>query len=228
LAGGDFGGRSGRERVAAGNPKGGAMAKIKLTKNELKKKKDALKMYLRYLPTLQLKKQQLQVEIRSVETRLSQLAAEKENLEKQYSAWIAVFSEEPAARDIAGKPLLSVKRINTTFGNTAGVILPIFESVEFDLADYDFFISPLWVDRALELMKNVLRADAEYQVVEKQRELLAIELRTTTQRVNLFEKVKIPETLAEIKQIGIYLGDQQTAQVVRGKISKKKVEDREA
>jgi len=34
------------------------MAKIRLTKNELKKQKDSLKMYKRYLPTLMLKKQQ--------------------------------------------------------------------------------------------------------------------------------------------------------------------------
>ena len=33
---------------------------IKLTKNELKKQKDNLKQFQRYLPTLQLKKQQLQ------------------------------------------------------------------------------------------------------------------------------------------------------------------------
>jgi len=52
---------------------------------------------------------------------------------------------------------------------------------------------------------------------------LAHELRVTTQRVNLFEKVKIPEALGSIKRIGIYLGDQQTAQVVRGKISKRKL-----
>ena len=45
------------------------MAKIKLTKNELKKQKDALKMFTRYLPTLILKKQQLQMEIRKVEDR---------------------------------------------------------------------------------------------------------------------------------------------------------------
>ena len=35
------------------------MAKIKLTKNELKAQRDALKRFQRYLPTLQLKKQQL-------------------------------------------------------------------------------------------------------------------------------------------------------------------------
>ncbi len=41
--------------------------------------------------------------------------------------------------------------------------------------------------------------------------------------MNLFEKVKIPETAENIKRIRIYLGDQQTAQVVRGKISKRKL-----
>ena len=45
------------------------MAKIKLTKNELKIQKDALKMYRRYLPTLTLKKQQLQAEIRTIEAK---------------------------------------------------------------------------------------------------------------------------------------------------------------
>ena len=47
------------------------MAKIKLTKNELKVQKDALKMYRRYLPTLTLKKQQLQAEIRIIEENSS-------------------------------------------------------------------------------------------------------------------------------------------------------------
>jgi vacuolar-type H+-ATPase subunit D/Vma8 len=42
---------------------------IKLTKNELKSQKESLKMFKRYLPTLQLKKQQLQTEIRGIESR---------------------------------------------------------------------------------------------------------------------------------------------------------------
>jgi len=103
-------------------------------------------------------------------------------------------------------------------------VIPTFDGAEFELGEYDYFETPLWVDRALELMKQVLLTDAESHVVERQKALLAAELRITTQRVNLFEKVKIPETQNEIKMIGIYLGDQQTAQVVRGKISKKKVE----
>ena len=43
------------------------MANIKLTKNEQKKQKDALKRFTRYLPTLMLKKQQLQLVIRGLE-----------------------------------------------------------------------------------------------------------------------------------------------------------------
>jgi len=58
------------------------MAKIKLTKNELKKQKDALKMFKRYLPTLILKKQQLQAEIRLTEIRLAELMDEKQRLDE--------------------------------------------------------------------------------------------------------------------------------------------------
>ena len=68
------------------------MAKIKLTKNELKVQKDALKMYRRYLPTLTLKKQQLQAEIRTIEEKAIAVREEKRNLEKDFDSWIAVFS----------------------------------------------------------------------------------------------------------------------------------------
>ena len=61
------------------------MAKIKLTKNELKVQKDALKMYQRYLPTLTLKKQQLQSEIRIIEAKAASVKQERENLEKGFS-----------------------------------------------------------------------------------------------------------------------------------------------
>jgi V/A-type H+-transporting ATPase subunit D len=199
------------------------MAKIKLTKNELKRQKDALKMYQRYLPTLQLKKQQLQMEIRTLEARRHALENERANLEREFSAWIGVFGEAAAAYDGEGKPLLAVRKVRTSAGNIAGVDIPVFEGVDFELAEYDLFATPLWVDAALDRLKKALLMDLEARILEEQRSRLAAELRTTTQRVNLFEKVKIPETQSNIKSIRIYLGDQQTAQVVRGKIAKRKV-----
>jgi V/A-type H+-transporting ATPase subunit D len=52
---------------------------------------------------------------------------------------------------------------------------------------------------------------AQAVVLEEQLRRLARELRLTAQRVNLFEKIKIPEAQDHIRRLAIYLGDQQTA-----------------
>ena len=75
-------------------------------------------------------------------------------------------------------------------------------------------------------MEKALSLDLEADTLEEQVRLLSQELRVTTQRVNLFEKVKIPETKANIKKITVYLGDEQVAAVVRSKISKKKLQQK--
>jgi len=200
------------------------VAKIKLTKNELKKQKDALKMYKRYLPTLQLKKQQLQTEIRGIEARARDVAAERDRHLAEFQSWIAVFGEEEAIRRPDGGWIISAGTIRTATGNIAGVDIPVFKGADFVIDEYDLFAKPLWIDRALDRLRAMLTLDLEIKVLEEQILRLGKELRTTTQRVNLFEKVKIPETSGNIKKIGIYLGDQQTAQVVRGKMAKRKVE----
>jgi V/A-type H+-transporting ATPase subunit D len=192
------------------------MAKIRLTKNELKKQKDSLKMYQRYLPTLMLKKQQLQGEIRLTEMRLKELHSEKENLDESFKVWIGVFGET----GIFTSDILKITSLRTGHGNIAGVSIPIFEGADFETAKYDLARTPAWMDKAVEAVERALLLDLEAQIVEEQRKRLDKELRTTTQRVNLFEKIKIPETKGNIKKIQVYLGDQQTASVVRGKIAK--------
>ena len=193
------------------------MAKVKLTKNELKKQKDALKMYRRYLPTLILKKQQLQMEIRNTEMRIQELQEQKKRLDEEFKSWIAVFGE----KDVFTPDILKVCSITTGEGNIAGVAIPVFKGAEFEILNYDLVRLPLWLDIAVEKMKQVMLLDLESQVLEEQRRRLDRELRITTQRVNLFEKIKIPETRGNIKVIQVYLGDQQTAAVVRGKIAKR-------
>ena len=193
------------------------MAKIKLTKNELKKQKDSLKMYQRYLPTLILKKQQLQSEIRGTEIRIRELMDEKARLDESFMSWIAVFAE----KGFFTPNMIRITQIRTGHGNIAGVNIPLFKGADFELESYDLARMPLWIDMAAERLKQVLLLDLEAKIVEEQRRLLNNELRVTTQRVNLFEKVKIPETRGYIKKIQVYLGDQQTAAVVRGKIAKR-------
>ena len=199
------------------------MAKIKLTKNELKVQKDALKMYQRYLPTLTLKKQQLQSEIRIIEAKAASVRQERENLEKGFSSWIAVFSEASAFPD----GIITVSNIRKGTGNIAGVTIPTFEGADFSRGDYDLYETPLWVDIAANHMEKAMSLDLEAEVLDEQVRLLEKELLSTSQRVNLFEKVKIPETQANIKKISIYMADQQVSAVVRSKISKRKIAARD-
>jgi V/A-type H+-transporting ATPase subunit D len=109
-------------------------------------------------------------------------------------------------------------------GNIAGVEIPVFKGADFTVQEYDVIKTPLWLDTAMDRMRQALLLDLEAQVLDEQRRLLERELRVTTQRVNLFEKVKIPEAKSNIKKIRVYLGDQQTAAVVRGKIAKRGME----
>ena len=200
------------------------MAKIKLTKNELKVQKDALKMYRRYLPTLTLKKQQLQSEIRTIEAKAKAVRKERENLELGFREWIAVFSE----MDAFPKGIITVSNIRKGKGNIAGVDIPTFEGADFSRGDYDLYETPLWVDIAANHMEKAMSLDLEAEVLDEQVRLLEIELLSTSQRVNLFEKVKIPETEENIKKISIYMADQQVSAVVRSKISKRKIALRNA
>jgi len=194
------------------------VAKIKYTKNELKRQKDALKRFLRYLPTLVLKKQQLQMEIRKVEAQQARLAKQRKALFSEMQRWIAVFAE-----DVGFNEILSVKEIETEAGNIAGVDIPEFVGIEYLEQPYDLFVLPLWVDTAIDKVKDLCTLDVQIHIGEQQAKLLGEELRITSQRVNLFEKVKIPETRENIRIIQIYLGDEQTAAVVRGKIAKNKL-----
>ena len=198
------------------------MAKIKLTKNELKVQKDALKMYQRYLPTLILKKQQLQSEIHTIESKANAIRKEKAVLEKGFDDWIAVFSEA----DAFPKGIIKVSNVRKVRGNIAGVDIPIFQGAEFERADYDLYYTPLWVDIAATYLEKAISMDLEADVLEEQIKLLEAELISTSQRVNLFEKVKIPETAENIKKIAIYMADQQVNAVVRSKISKRKIAKR--
>ena len=200
------------------------MAKIKLTKNELKVQKDALKMYRRYLPTLTLKKQQLQSEIRGIEAKAAAVRAQKTELEQGFADWIAVFSEA----DAFPPHIITVSNIRKGSGNIAGVAIPTYEGADFSRGDYDLYETPLWVDLAANHMEKAMALDLEAAVLDEQVALLEKELMATSQRVNLFEKVKIPETEENIKKISIYMADQQVSAVVRSKISKRKIAQRDA
>ena len=192
------------------------MAKIKLTKTELKAQTDALKRYQRFLPMLQLKKQQLQGEIADIVAKAEAVSAREQAVRGSLGAWVGLFA---TGEDLLGG-LVAVKKVNTSNANIAGVEIPVFDGIETEVKPVDLWATPAWVDDAVTTLTDVLALQCERAVLERQRELVAEELRTTSQRVNLFEKVKIPDCRENIRVIKIAIGDEQAAAVTRGKIAK--------
>ena len=170
-------------------------------------------------------KEKLQKELDDIKARIRKgedILIAKADLEKGFASWIAVFSETDAFPD----GIITVSNIRKGVGNIAGVAIPVYEGADFFRGDYDLYETPLWVDIAANHMEKAMSLDLEAEVLEEQVRLLEQELRSTTQRVNLFEKVKIPEAEENIKKISIYLADQQVSAVVRSKISKRKIASR--
>lgn len=197
------------------------MAKVKLTKNALKAERDSLKRFERYLPTLLLKKQQLQVEMRSLQGKVMAKREEEDSLRKSIAGWIALYAEP-----IEWDKYISVKEIRQGEGNIAGVEIPLFDGVDFNVSIPDFFTTPAWLDEGIRSLQGLISLRLERRVLEKQYELLSAELRSTSQRVNLFEKVKIPEAKENIRTINIFLSDQQISGVARSKMAKSKANAR--
>ena len=155
---------------------------------------------------------------------LDQKEVERAQMIGDLDDWVAVFAENELFDE--SKKLDHLVQPDTVIcknENIAGVTVPAFQELTFKDIDYDVDDYPLWVDTAIIKLREIARLDALVSTLRKQEALLEKELRSTSQRVNLFEKVKIPEAKENIRMIGVFLGDQQTAAVVRGKISKKKL-----
>jgi V/A-type H+-transporting ATPase subunit D len=192
------------------------MANFKLTKTELKAQTDALKRFQRFLPMLQLKKQQLQSVIAGISAKVDEVRQKERLLKDSIDSWIGLFATD---EDLVSG-LVSVKSVLTGEANIAGVTIPTFDGIETTVSEIDAWSTPPWIDDAVAAITLSLSIQCEISVFEEQLRLISHELQQTSQRVNLFEKVKIPACKEAIRVIKIALGDEQTAAVTRGKIAK--------
>ena len=195
--------------------------KVKKTRPELLRRRRSLAMFKRFLPTLQLKKQQIQMEIIKVNVQVKKFQDEVGEILKHIESWVLLFSES-----IPGPITRLVEVADVVMGtkNVAGSDLPTLVSVNYLVKPYSRFAAPPWVDKGLEKVKELLKIREQLKILLLQQQMLKKELRKVTQRVNLFEKVMIPQAQEDIRVIRIALAEEQTAAVGRGKIAKRKTE----
>jgi V/A-type H+/Na+-transporting ATPase subunit B len=199
-----------------------AMSRVRASKSELKRQRDALARFQRYLPTLRLKQQQLQLELRRVEVAIHEVGEQETELLRVVGAWIDLWAEPQPLH-----AFVTLAEVHEGETSVAGVTLPTVEGFRWQRRTPPPDRTPPWVDEAVVMLERLTELRWRRQVLAEQRSRLADELRLTSQRVNLFEKVKIPEAEEALRIIRIALGDQQAAEVVRAKIAKAKSVERE-
>ncbi|MDZ4199654.1 MAG: V-type ATP synthase subunit D, partial [Kiritimatiellia bacterium] len=127
------------------------MARIRHTKNELKAQRDALKRFERYLPMLQLKKQQLQMELRRLDARVREKRDEERKVLEDVATWVSLFSEPYSFNEV-----IRIRSRRESSGNIAGVTIPILDELTFERIVFDLHFLLFWVDDGIWTLEHLI------------------------------------------------------------------------
>ena len=192
------------------------MAEVRLSKSALLHEREQLKLYRRLLPSLDLKRRQLTIELQ----RARQAVADAERAIERHGETIG--EELPmlanTAIDLSG--LIRVTGVDIGAENIVGARVPRLDAVHFSVAPYAFLVRPAWVDPLVDRLKEAAELRLRQTVATERARLLSQALRRITQRVNLFERILIPNALRNIKRIQIFLDELERDAVIRSKLAK--------
>lgn len=196
--------------------------KIKLTRPELKRQREDLELFQRFLPMLKLRQQQLQITLQRIEEKRREAEEAERQAREEFEKFSAV-GKWKAGMDLDG--FAEPEEVRTRERNIAGVVVPEILEVNFPKPEYSLFATPSWVDETLTALRRI-RENQEYRkVLARQYELVNRELTSVTQKVNLFEKMMIPRAQEAIRRIQIRLGEQMTSAIGRAKLAKEKLQE---
>ncbi|MCV6597502.1 MAG: V-type ATP synthase subunit D [Mangrovicoccus sp.] len=194
------------------------MARLQLNKSSLARERAQLKSYERFLPSLDLKRQQLMGERAKAQAETAQLRAQVKALAAEVGQNLPMLANE----GVSLEGLVRLTDYHTGLENVVGTKLPVLDRIEVEIAPYSPMAKPHWADDVARLLQDMLRARLRVKIAQDRVAILDDAVTTITQRINLFDKVLIPNAKANIKKIAIYLNDEEMAAVVRSKIAKKK------
>ena len=192
------------------------MARLQFSKASLQQERSRLQLYEKLLPSLELKRRQLTIELDKARKEHAATREEVERLEGQVGTDLPML----ANTEIHLKDLVRMTAFELGQENVVGVRLPILKRVECEVTEYSMLAKPAWVDLLVERLRRAAEARTRIQVAAERVRILARAERRITQRVNLFEKILIPRTRKNIQRIQIWLGDQERVAVIQAKLAK--------
>jgi V/A-type H+-transporting ATPase subunit D len=194
------------------------MARLQLSKSSLSRESASLKTYKQFLPSLDLKRQELMSQRAKAARVLAETKAAIAGCLTSVAKELPMLSNENV--DLEG--LITVESVELGEENIMGAHLPVLKDARIIVHEYSLLAKPHWVDAVAAKLKKVALLKIRVQIEERRLALLNVAVRTITQRVNLFDKVLIPRTERNIKRIKIHLSDAERAGVVNAKLAKNK------
>jgi V/A-type H+-transporting ATPase subunit D len=195
--------------------------KIQYNKTFLQQLQKQLRVRENALPTLQAKESALRLEVKKAKGGVRAIEKALDEARTLASRSHRLWPEFPPA-------LLSLAGVDIDIKKIAGVKTPEFRRSRFSLADFSLFNSPGWVPDGVALLRNAAALTVERAVAQRKVEILEYARKKTTQKVNLYEKVQIPEYHESILKIKRFLEDEENLAKSSQKILKQRIAQAEA
>lgn len=167
----------------------------------------------RALPTLKNKESALRMEVKMAKQRTREIAIALEKLIKERERDLKMWNEFDAS-------LVEVEEIKVVYKKIAGVKTPELDDVVFDIKEFNVFLNPKWFLEGIEILEEMMKLVIKKELSVKKMEMLEHARKKTTQKVNLYEKVQIPEYQTAIRKIKRFLEDEENLSKAAQKIVK--------
>lgn len=124
--------------------------------------------------------------------------------------------------------IIRLEKADIRLRNIAGVKIPILHDVIFKEEHILYANQNPWIPEGIQLLKNLIRLKIEIELKQRQFDILNYARKKTTQKVNLYEKVQIPEFSSAILKIKRFLEDAENLSKAAQKIIKQRNVEKEA
>ncbi|MFP4014988.1 MAG: V-type ATP synthase subunit D [Chitinispirillaceae bacterium] len=195
--------------------------KFQYNKTYLQQLNKQLKVRENALPTLVAKESALRLEVKKAKEQVQDYEFRIEEKLASIAQTYRLWREIP-------EDLISISKVNIDVRKIAGVKTPVLDNVEFSVSKYSLLSHPAWVPQGLELLKSIAELKIGLELGRKKLKILEYARKKTTQKVNLYEKVQIPEYNDAIRRIKRFLEDEENLSKSSQKILKNKTAAAEA
>jgi V/A-type H+-transporting ATPase subunit D len=174
-----------------------------------------LKIRQNALPTIKSKESALRLTVKRQKETLRDLSESYQEKMDSLMGLMRLWGEFP-------EEIFSLKEVILNIVKIAGVKTPELKQIDYEVANFSRFSNPVWLNGGIVILKQITEIICQMEIAEKKLAILEYARKKTTQKVNLYEKVQIPEFSEAIRKIKRYLEDVDNLEKASQKITKQR------